>query len=97
MKCVLSNDHGVAGCVHFVNHAGTLELPFNDMRKWVLESTESGDVRFADVELAEIPLEEWVRRAIEHGMHPTMAVLLTTFARHGEVEFPVVVAGEPAV
>ncbi|KAI8623593.1 hypothetical protein F5Y19DRAFT_481509 [Xylariaceae sp. FL1651] len=96
MKCVLSYNHGDAGCVHFVNHAGTLELPLNDMRKWALERTASGDVRFADVEFAEIPLEEWVRRAIEHGMHPTMAVLLTTFARHGEVEFPVVVAGEAA-
>ncbi|KAI0450748.1 hypothetical protein F5B21DRAFT_507934 [Xylaria acuta] len=94
MKCVLSHNHGDAGRVHFVNHTGPLELPLSNMRKWVLERTASGDVQFADVELAEIPLEEWVRRAVEHGMHPTMGVLLTTFARHGEVEFPVVVAGE---
>ncbi|RWA06310.1 hypothetical protein EKO27_g8805 [Xylaria grammica] len=94
MKCVLSHSHGDAGRVHFVNHAGSLELPLSNMRKWVLERTAGGDVRFADVELAEIPLEEWVRRAVEHGMHPTMGVLLTTFARHGEVEFPVVVAEE---
>ncbi|KAI1422845.1 hypothetical protein F5Y12DRAFT_786475 [Xylaria sp. FL1777] len=96
MKCVLSHNHGAAGCVHFVNHAGPLELPLNNMREWVLERTSNGDVQFADIELAEIPLEEWVRRAVEHGMHATMGVLLTTFARHGEVEFPVVVAGEMA-
>jgi hybrid polyketide synthase/nonribosomal peptide synthetase ACE1 len=95
-KCVLSHNDRDAGCVHFVNHAGTLELPLNDMRKWALERTASGDVRLTDVELAEIPLEEWVRRAIEQGMHPTMGVLLTTFARHGEIEFPVVVTGEAA-
>ncbi|KAI0434876.1 hypothetical protein F5Y09DRAFT_354859 [Xylaria sp. FL1042] len=96
MKCILSHNHGDAGCVHFVNHAGALELPLNNMRKWALERTASGDVRFADVDFVEIPLNEWVRRAIALGMHPTMGVLLTTFARHGEVEFPVVVAGKEA-
>ncbi|KAI1739512.1 hypothetical protein F4680DRAFT_466356 [Xylaria scruposa] len=96
MKCVLSHHHGDTGSVHFVNHAGTLELPLNNMRTWALERTVSGDVRFADVELAEIPLDEWVRRAIALGMHPTMGELLTTFARHGEVEFPTVVAGKAA-
>ncbi|KAI1351310.1 male sterility protein-domain-containing protein [Xylaria sp. FL0043] len=49
MKCALSHNHGDAGCVHFVNHAGLLELPLDDMRKWALERTASGDVRFADV------------------------------------------------
>ncbi|KAI0974339.1 hypothetical protein F4678DRAFT_371999 [Xylaria arbuscula] len=97
MDCVSWHDHGDAGHVHFINHAGSLELPFSDMRKWVLERTASGDIQFADVELAEIPAEEWIRRAIEQGMDPTMGVLLTTFSRHGEVEFPVVVAsGEVA-
>ncbi|TGJ81686.1 hypothetical protein E0Z10_g7081 [Xylaria hypoxylon] len=102
MKCVLSayghgHGHGDAGCVHFVNHAGTLELPLDNMRKWALERTASGDVRFADgVEFAEIPVAEWIRRAIALGMHPTMGLLLTTFARHGEVEFPVVLTGNDA-
>ncbi|CAG9986853.1 unnamed protein product [Clonostachys byssicola] len=83
--------HNQDGGIHFVNHAGTLELPLNDMRKWALERTAGGDVRLADVELAEIHIDEWIQRAVDQGMHPTMAVLLRTFARHGEVEFPVVV------
>lgn len=82
--------------VHFVNHVGKLDLPLHDMRKWVMERTEAGYVDPAkDVEMEQIPLDEWIGRAIEMGMHPTMGVLLTTFARNGEVNFPIVTKGDP--
>lgn len=83
--------HNQDGGIHFLSHAGTLELPLNDMCKWALERTASGEVQLADVELAEIPIDEWIQRAVDQGMHPTTGVLPRTFARHGEVEFLVVV------
>jgi hybrid polyketide synthase/nonribosomal peptide synthetase ACE1 len=94
LSCALRQNrpdqHHRHGEVHFVNHAGKLNLPLNNMRKWALERTADGYIDFADVDLDEIPLEEWIRRANELGMHPTMAALLTTFARDGEVEFPTI-------
>ncbi|KAI3325962.1 hypothetical protein HD806DRAFT_428958 [Xylariaceae sp. AK1471] len=93
MKCVLlSLSQHIHNGIHFVNHAGTLELPLDNMRTWALERGAGGDVRLADIELADIPFDEWVHRAVALGMHPTMGVLLTTFAQHGEVEFPTVIA-----
>lgn len=85
--------HHRHGEVHFVNHAGNLDLPLNDMRKWALEQNADGDIEFSDVDFVEIPLDEWIRGASELGMHPTMGALLTTFARGGEVEFPTVAKG----
>lgn len=76
--------------VHFVNHAGSLDLPLGDMRRWALERTADGYVDFSDADLEEIPLEEWIRKARELGMHPIMSELLSTFGRDGEVEFPAI-------
>ncbi|KAK8038625.1 beta-ketoacyl synthase domain-containing protein [Apiospora rasikravindrae] len=97
LDCVMRR-HGRDGQVHFVNHIGKLDLPLQDMHKWVLDRTDEGYVDVAEgVELDQIPLEEWIRRAIEIGMHPTMGVLLTTFARNGEVNFPTVTKGVPSI
>lgn len=81
------------GEVHFVNHKGEVELPLGNMRKWALEHTSDGHLGFSDVDFEEIPLDEWVDRAVKLGMHPTMAALLTSFARDGEVEFPTIAKG----
>lgn len=74
--------------VHFVNHSGPLDLPLGDMRRWALERTADGYVDFSGVELEEMSVQEWIRKASELGMHPTVSELLTTFGRDGEVEFP---------
>ncbi|KAI0468139.1 hypothetical protein F4859DRAFT_517330 [Xylaria cf. heliscus] len=91
VKTVAPPDFNSEG--HFCNHTGKLDLSSSHLRKWALERPADGDVGFVDVELAEIPLDEWVRRASELGMHPAMGALLTTFARDGEVEFPAVKKG----
>jgi hybrid polyketide synthase/nonribosomal peptide synthetase ACE1 len=78
------------GKVHFVNHIGKLDLPFNDMRKWALDRNEDGYVDFAEIDLKEIPADDWARRAGDLGMHPTIVAFLTSFATVGEVEFPIV-------
>lgn len=85
-----AHHHHQRGQVHFVNHAGKLDLPLNNMRKWALKRTDDGYVDFSGADLDEIPLNEWVHRAVECGMHPTMATLLTTFGDHGEVGFPTI-------
>ncbi|KAG8161403.1 hypothetical protein KVR01_008390 [Diaporthe batatas] len=78
------------GRVHFANHAGPLDLPLGDTRRWALERTADGYVDFSGTTLEEIPLHEWVRKASELGMHPIMSELLSTFGRDGEVEFPTI-------
>lgn len=83
------------GNVHFVNHMGSLDLPFGDMRRWALERTADGYVDFArDVELGQLPMDEWVRRAGGLGMHPTVAAFLDNIGRLGDAELPVVFKGE---
>ena len=86
--------HRRRGEVHFVNHTGNLDLPLNNMRKWALQRAADGYVEFAaDVDFVEIPMDDWIRRAGELGMHPTMGALLASFAHNGEVEFPTVAKG----
>jgi hybrid polyketide synthase/nonribosomal peptide synthetase ACE1 len=93
MKPVLSQGQ-CSGGVHYSNHMGRLNLPLNNMRKWALERSAGGEVDFSTVHLEEIPMEEWIRKAIELGMHPTMGAVMSSFARRGEVDFPVVTKGD---
>ncbi|KAM7196179.1 hypothetical protein V8F33_006291 [Rhypophila sp. PSN 637] len=103
-----SNGANGDGGLRFVNHAGDLHLPLDEMRRWaavrgreqdgslyVQEQEPDGEGEDVDLSLAdefqEIPLEDWVHRACELGMHPTLAELLMSFARNGEVVFPTVV------
>ncbi|KAF2963349.1 hypothetical protein GQX73_g10225 [Xylaria multiplex] len=74
LKCVLRDADYSSSCnihergeVHFVNHTGNLNLSLDNMRKWALDRTADGDIGFSDVELVEIPPDEWVRRASELG------------------------------
>ncbi|KFA72014.1 hypothetical protein S40288_07669 [Stachybotrys chartarum IBT 40288] len=87
------NHHHCPNRVHIVNHIGKLDLPLGNMRKWALKRTSDGDVDFSYEDFDEIPMEEWIRRASQVGMHPAMASLLSTFSRDGEVEFPTIVKG----
>ncbi|KAF2795005.1 hypothetical protein K505DRAFT_302867 [Melanomma pulvis-pyrius CBS 109.77] len=91
----LSRSGGHQGCggVHFANHIGTLDLPLNNMKKWALKRGADGFVEFSGVDLPEIPLDEWIRRACESGMHPTIGALFTSLARSEEVDFPLVSKG----
>ncbi|KAK4235121.1 hypothetical protein C8A03DRAFT_46686 [Achaetomium macrosporum] len=61
---------------------------------WALDRKDDGYVEFANVDLAEIPMDEWASRAGRLGMHPTITAFLTSFARVGEVEFPEVVKAQ---
>ncbi|KAF1993194.1 putative hybrid NRPS/PKS enzyme [Amniculicola lignicola CBS 123094] len=85
-----SGGHQNSGGVHFVNHIGKLDLPLNNMKKWALERGENGTVEFSGVDLPEIPMDEWIRRACEAGMHPTIGALFTSLTRSGEIDFPIV-------
>lgn len=63
------------------------------MKKWALGCETDGVVEFAGFDLPEIPLDEWIRRACESGMYPTIGALFTSLARSEEVDFPLVSKG----
>lgn len=60
---------GAVDGVRFLHHTGGVELPLNDVRRWVPDEESAGVVE-------EVPPAEWNRRACELGMESDMAVLL---------------------
>ncbi|RYP08472.1 hypothetical protein DL764_001898 [Monosporascus ibericus] len=66
--------------VRFLHHIGGLELPLDNLRSWVTENEQ---------DIQEIDATEWMQKAAELGMHPTMVALLNDLAAaEGRLAFP---------
>lgn len=68
--------------VRFFHHIGGVELPLDDVRNFVAK-TEN------DINIREMDVVEWARKAGELGMHPTMVALFESLAAaEGRLIFP---------
>ncbi|KAF7865953.1 hypothetical protein EAF04_006117 [Stromatinia cepivora] len=66
--------------VRILHHIGGVDLPLSDLRSWVVEHDQA---------VIEIDPFEWVRKAGELGMQPTMVALLQDLAAsEGQLSFP---------
>lgn len=67
--------------VQFLHHVGGVELPLKDLHRWAAgkEVWEQKDEAIG-VEVEEIDLAEWARRAGALGMHETLVAMLDDFA-----------------
>jgi hypothetical protein len=62
--------------VTFVHHLGGVELPFHDMRNWIAERNQTQE---SSAEVDELSLDDWIKKAVDLGMHATVAVFLEAF------------------
>ena len=68
--------------VEFIHHISGVELPLDDIRNLVLNNEHTEDI-------GEMDVMEWVQKAGELGMHPTVAALFQSMAdTEGRLVFP---------
>lgn len=74
VDAVVSGRHGGDG-LRFLHHLGRLDLPMGDVRQWFDGVDKQGEVE----KMQEVDVATWTDRAVERGMHPTVAAFVRSF------------------